>query len=162
MSEKVIPIKPVLFSPGEVTISPEAFQSLRDVGLKPSDLIDRHTRGDWDGAPVKWMARNDETMAGGERWPIMSVYQLHPTETRVCVGTNVERSETSITVWPRPDGYRPPIPVKEAERVSDERLSQPASGRSAREIFKAWDKDHRVSRARPTKEGPPTRYGPDR
>jgi hypothetical protein len=161
MSEKVIPIKPVLFSAGEVKISPEAFHSLRDVGLRPSDLIDRHTRGDWDSAPVKWIARNEETMSSGEPWPIMSVYQLHPGETRVCVGTNVDKSETAITVWPEPDGHRPPIPVKEAERVSEEGLSQPTVGRSAREVFKAWEKDTGVSRTRPAGKGP-TRYAPDR
>jgi hypothetical protein len=161
LSEKVAPLKPVLFSSGEVTISPEAFQGLRNVGLKPSDLIDRHTRGDWDGAPVKWMAKNEETLSGGEPWPIMSVYQLHPGETRVCVGTNVDRSETSITVWPQPEGHRPPIPVKEAERVSKEELPRPTEGRSAREIFKAWENDNTVSRTRPAGKGP-TRYGPDR
>lgn len=162
---KVKPLRLVLFSPGEITITPEAFQSLKDVGLRPSDLIGRHIRGDWDGAPVKWMVKNEESLSGGEKSPIMSVYQLHPTETRICVGTTIDHSGTSVTVWPRVNGHGPLMPVDMAERVSQQSekgQSGPVpAGKNIREIFEAWGKDKQVTRTREGGKGP-TRYGPSR
>jgi hypothetical protein len=161
--DRVTPLKKALFSPGEITVSPEAFQSLKDFGLTPSDLVNRHTQGDWEDGPTKWIARNHQVVSGAEDGPVMSVYRLRPSKTRICVGTTSDRSGTTLRVWPEPDGHRPPMPVGLAERVSKESgtMSQPAVGRSVREIFAAWDKNKTVSRTRFPGKGP-TRYGPDR
>src|SRR5271154_7220660 len=104
-NDKVKPLKMALFSTGEITISPEAFQCLKGAGLTPADLVNRHTQGDWDGGPVKWIVRNHDVVHGGQEGPIMSVYQLHPSETRISVGTTSNRSCTSLTVWPQPEGH---------------------------------------------------------
>jgi hypothetical protein len=162
-AQNVTPLKRALFSPGEITISPEAFQSIRDAGLTPADLVRRHTQGDWDEGPGKWIARNHEIVSGREDGPVMSIYRLYPGETRICVGTTTDRSGTELTVWPKPDGHRAPVPVETAERISNEssHLAYPATGRSVKEIFDAWRKDKTIPRAAFSKKGP-TRYGPDR
>jgi hypothetical protein len=160
---KVAPLKAALFSPGEVTISPEAFQSIKDAGLTPADLVGRHAHGDWEESPGKWIARNHDIVSGTEDGPLMSVYRLYPGETRICVGTTSDRSGTEITVWPKREGHRTPVPVETAERMSKEsgHLANPAAGRSVREILDAWRKDKTIPRIALSKKGP-TRYGPDR
>jgi hypothetical protein len=160
--DKVKPLKTALFSPGEITISPEAFQWLRDAGLTPADLVNRHTQGEWDGGPVKWIARNHDVIYGRQEGPIMSVYQLHPSEIRVCVSTTNNRAGTSLTVWPEPDGHRAAVPIDVAERLCKETgMSTPAAGQSVSEVFRAWGKNKSVARSRPHEKGP-TRYGPGR
>jgi len=160
---RIRPLKSALFAPGRVTITPEAFQCLKDAGLTPADLVHRHTRGDWDGAPVKWIARNHDVVHGGEEGPVMSVYRLHPGETRICVGTTSDRSGTSLAVWPQPDGHRPAVPVETAERICKDagRMSAPATGRNVSEIFAAWDRNREPAGTRLHAKGP-KRYGPDR
>jgi hypothetical protein len=161
--DNVTALSPALFSPGEIMITPEAFQSLKDAGLTPADLVNRHVRGDWNDGPTEWTAKNKLSVSGQEEWPIMSVYRLHPGETRICVGTTMDRSQTSLSVWPEPDGHRPLMPVEMAERVSNEsgRLAQPTVGRSVREILDGWGRDKTVSATRMSGKGP-TVYGPER
>src|SRR5580700_1604361 len=112
MSNKVHELKPRLFDAGEVSITAEAFQRLKEAQVEPELLLERHTRGDWSGAPVKWIEKNYLRFRGVKDYPVMSVYQLHPSENRVCVATDADLSKTSITNWPNGDHKAPLLPLK--------------------------------------------------
>jgi hypothetical protein len=115
MSNKVHELKPRLFDAGEVSITAEAFQRLKEAQVEPELLLERHTRGDWSGAPVKWIEKNYLRFRGVKDYPVMSVYQLHPSENRVCVATDADLSKTSITNWPNGDHKAPLLPLKAME-----------------------------------------------
>src|SRR5579864_3600198 len=100
MRSKIQELRPALFSAGEVRITAEAYARVREAGIEPQMLIERHTRGDWSGAPVKWIEKNYLRLRGVTDYPVMTVYQLHPSENRVCVASAADFSDTTITNWP--------------------------------------------------------------
>ena len=122
---KVQELRPALFNAGEVTITIEAFDRLKQAGVNPRQLVDRHTRGDWSGAPVKWIEKNHQRLHGGSDCPVMSVYQLHPSEKRVCVATAPDLLKTSITNWPDGDQKAQQLNLDAYSRV--EKLLSPAT-----------------------------------
>ena len=115
--KKVFEVRPALFSAGRVSITYEAFQGLKEAGLNPADVIGRHTRGDFCGAPVKWMQKNWDRLHGQESYPVMSVYDLSPGAEKVCVATEADFSKTSISLWPSGDRNAPLLPVHMAEEM---------------------------------------------
>lgn len=139
---KVVELRPAMFSAGEVLVTREAFEKLREVGLRPEDVVNRHVRGDWDGAAVKWIERNELRRGGVTDWPVMSVYQLHPSETRVCVATEADLSKTGIEIWPVGDTRPPFVTVKAAEERYEQERNGPAQpGSEARKLLdRDWGK----------------------
>jgi hypothetical protein len=106
MPNNVHELKPRLFDSGEVSITAEAFQRLKEAQVEPELLLERHTRGDWRGGPVKWIERG---------YPVWSVYQLHPSEHRVCLITDQDFSRTKIINWPDGTNQAPLLPLKAME-----------------------------------------------
>jgi hypothetical protein len=142
---KVLELRPVLFSPGEVTITAEAYARIREAGLQPQSLLERHTRGDWSGGPVKWIEKNHLRFRGLKGYPVMSVYQLYPSENRVSVGTEADFSKTSITNWP--DGTRNAelLPLSEAATKYDKERSPGTPGGFARNLLDGFGAASRQS-----------------
>jgi hypothetical protein len=103
MASKIHEMNPRLFGAGQVSITAEAFQRIKEAQAEPQQLLERHTRGDWSGGPVKWIERNHLRFRGAKDYPVMTVYQLHPSENRVCVATEADLSKTTITNWPDGD-----------------------------------------------------------
>jgi hypothetical protein len=106
MASKIHELKPRLFEAGEVSITAEAFKRLKEAGVDPQKLLERHTRGDWPGYRTKWVEKG---------YPIWSVYRLHPTENKVGLVTEADFSKTKIINWP--DGTRdaPLLPLNAME-----------------------------------------------
>lgn len=126
-------LRRALFSPGEVSITLEAYVRIKDAGLEPQQLIERHTRGDWSGGPVKWIEKNHLRFQGVKEYPVMSVYQLHPSEDRVCVGTEADFSKTYVSNWPDGDHHAPLLPLKQAEAIYERQKLELSNSASARE-----------------------------
>jgi hypothetical protein len=119
MVGKIHELKPRLFETGEVSITAEAFQRLKEAGVEPQKLLERHTRGDWLGYRVKWVEKG---------YPIWSVYRLHPTENRVGLVTDADFSKTRIINWPdATDAPLLPLKAMEAGHKVTERAMEKAS-----------------------------------
>src|ERR1700722_3629018 len=106
MRNNVHELNPPLFDAGEVSITAEAFQRLKEAGVEAEKLLERHTRGDWPRHRVKCVEKG---------YPIWSVYRLHPTENKIGLVTDADFSKTRIINWP--DGTRnaPLLPLKAVE-----------------------------------------------
>jgi len=106
MTTKVHELKPRLFDAGQVSITAEAFQRLKEAGVEPQNLLERHTRGDWPGYRVKWVEKG---------YQIWSVYRLHPTENKVGLITDADFSKTRIINWPDGTHNAPLLPLNAME-----------------------------------------------
>ena len=126
-------LRRALFSPGAVSITMEAYRRIKDAGLEPQQLIERHTRGDWSGAPVQWIEQNHLRFQGVKEYPVMSVYQLHPSEDRICVGTDADFSKTDVRNWPDGDHHAPLLPLKQAKAVYEQQKPEVSNSGSDRE-----------------------------
>jgi hypothetical protein len=116
--------------------------------MEPKALIERHTRGDWSGGPVKWIEKNHLRFRGVNDYPVMSVYQLHPSESRVCVATEADFSKTSITNWP--DGSRDAesMPLTHAAAEYEKQRGVAAPDSFARNLLDGFGTTSRQSRTR--------------
>jgi hypothetical protein len=118
MASKMHELKPPLFKAGQVSITAEAFQRLKEAQVEPQLLLERHTRGDWDWpeSPARWLKKDNRLVAVGERkHPILSVYQLYPSSRCIAVETVAGLSKTSITNWPDADRKAPEYPLESME-----------------------------------------------
>jgi hypothetical protein len=106
MASKIHELRPRLFDAGLVSITAEAFQRLKEAGVEPQKLLERHTRGDWPGYRVKWVEKG---------YPIWSVYRLHPTGNKVGLVTDADFSKTRIINWPDGTNQAPLLPLKAME-----------------------------------------------
>ena len=81
-------------------------ERLKEAGVKPQNLLERHTRGDWPGYRAKWVEKG---------YPIWSVYRLHPTENKVGLITDADFSKTRIINWPDGTHNAPLLPLNAME-----------------------------------------------
>jgi hypothetical protein len=59
---------------GHIAITTGALAALRQHGVTPSTLLDRHARGDWGDLDPEDEGRNDQALVTGER--LLSVYPI--------------------------------------------------------------------------------------
>jgi hypothetical protein len=120
--QKVYELKQRLFEPGEIKITAEAFHRLKEAGLEPRQLIERHTCGDWDWSesPARWLVEKSGIQAATDgRHPVSSVYQMYPSESCVSVQTNADFSKTRITNWPDGNPNSPLLNLEAYIRVEN-------------------------------------------
>lgn len=88
-----------LFSLGRITATPGCLQLLRKNSQAPSDLLDRHVRGDWGNLDPEDAHANNFALENGER--LLSSYEL-ADGSKVWVITEWDRSATTLL---RPSDY---------------------------------------------------------
>jgi hypothetical protein len=81
------------FEPGAVVATPGALEVLGDLGVSPSELVERHASGDWGDVPPEDARENEHGLKHGLR--ILSSYPL-PSGKRVWLITEADRSSTCI------------------------------------------------------------------
>lgn len=82
-----------LFALGRVVATPGAIELMDQHGAAPSDLLDRHIRGDYGDVCEEDKAANDEAIEQGER--ILSSYTI-ADESKLWIITEADRSSTCL------------------------------------------------------------------
>ena len=78
------------FDPGELVATPGALAALQAAGAAATDLIDRHSRGDWGELnPIDAQSNEVDIKDGGK---IMSVYTLSTGVTLWVITDAIDRS----------------------------------------------------------------------
>jgi hypothetical protein len=62
------------FSLGHISITPGALEALRQHGVAPETLLDRHTIGDWGTIDEEDQGLNEQALLTGDR--LVSVYPI--------------------------------------------------------------------------------------
>ena len=88
-----------LFPLGHIVSTPGALNALEMAGQAPSELLDRHVRGDWGIVDPEDQEANNQSLKDGSR--LLSAYRLK-SGTKVWVITEADRSSTCILL---PDEY---------------------------------------------------------
>lgn len=81
------------FGLGMVVATPGALEVLGDLGVSPTELLERHASGDWGAVPPEDARENEYALGRGLR--VLSSYPL-PNGERVWVITEADRSSTCI------------------------------------------------------------------
>jgi hypothetical protein len=81
------------FELGVVVATPGALEVLGGLEVSPSELLERHSLGDWGDVPPEDARENEYALNHGFR--VMSSYLL-PTGERVWIVTEADRSSTCI------------------------------------------------------------------
>lgn len=90
--------KPLLFSSGQIVITPDAQESLTRAGVAIETLLDRHFTGDGGDLRSEDVDANTEAIAGG-----MRVFSSYPVGAgRIWILTEADRSCTTVM---EPDDY---------------------------------------------------------
>jgi len=87
------------FPLGQVVSTPGALEAMANAGQEGSQLLARHSSGDWGELCDSDKQANDRAIEAGER--ILSAYSLR-TGTKLWVITEADRSSTCILL---PDEY---------------------------------------------------------
>lgn len=81
-----------LFQLGQVVATPGALEAL--AGQSPSDLLDRHIRGDWGDVDAEDAQANDDAVAAGDL-RILSVYHTKDG-VKLYIITEASRESTCV------------------------------------------------------------------
>lgn len=90
----------VAFGLGKLHVTPAAIAAMARAGTDPTDLLDRHQRGDWGDVDIDEALANNGAVTGAAL--LHSIYNLAPAGTVVWVLTSGDRRSTTITT---PDEY---------------------------------------------------------
>ena len=92
-----------IFDPGEVVLTNDARAAILDAGDDPSDLVRRHTEGDWGCVSLRESAENEYGLLFGRQ--IVSFYRLRNGHS-VGVITDGNRATTTLVApaTPGPGG----------------------------------------------------------
>ena len=82
-----------MFPLGQIVITPEAFELLRDENISPESMIQRHVLADWGDLTDSDKKANELAIEMGGR--ILSSYKL-PSGAEVWVTTDPDRTATTI------------------------------------------------------------------
>ena len=83
------------FSIGLPTITPSATKTLEQHNIKPFDLLERHSKGDWGDVCEDDKQSNETALLKGYR--LLSAYYIDATESeKVWIITEADRSTTTI------------------------------------------------------------------
>ena len=82
-----------LFQLGRITATPACLELLEKNNQAPSDLLDRHVRGDWGIVDPEDAQANNDALEYGDR--LLSAYGL-PDGSKVWVITEWDRSATTL------------------------------------------------------------------
>jgi hypothetical protein len=85
-------MKKILFSPGQILITPAALELLSANNVQPMDLLLRHLSGDWGELSPSDRAENDFSLIHGYR--ILSAYTVK--SSKVWLITENDRSATTF------------------------------------------------------------------
>jgi len=91
--------KPLSFPLGELYSTVGALSALQRAGQLPSELLDRHQRGDWGDVCAEDWVLNDQAVVEGDR--LLSAYKTSLGE-KVWIITEWDRSVTTFLL---PDEY---------------------------------------------------------
>lgn len=94
---------PTLFPLGQVVATPAAIEVMNRLGIRPTDLLDRHQTGDWGDIHPEDRGLNEQALRYGAR--IFSVYGPFAAgrdNERLWIITEADRSSTCIL---RPEDY---------------------------------------------------------
>jgi hypothetical protein len=81
------------FSLGVVVATPGVLELLGRLEVSPSELVERHSTGDWGDVPPEDVRENEYGLA--HRFRVLSSYPL-PGGERVWVITEADRSSTCV------------------------------------------------------------------
>ena len=84
----------VLFPLGSIVATPGALALLKDAGVDPAELLQRHQRGDWGEVPDEDARENELSVGRGFR--ILSSYRVGNEGTRIWIITEADRSSTCL------------------------------------------------------------------
>jgi len=82
------------FPLGRLVPTPGSLALLADTGTDPIRLLSRHAVGDWGSVPADDARGNDLSVREGFR--IISSYPLPPSEARLWIITEADRSATTL------------------------------------------------------------------
>lgn len=82
-----------LFSLGRTVATPWALETLENLGVEPTSLLDRHVSGDWSDMAREDQQANMQALKEGSR--VFSSYKL-PPDTIIWIITEADRSSTTI------------------------------------------------------------------
>lgn len=82
-----------LFDAGRIVATPEAWRTLKGVGMTPDALLARHLRGDWGDLDEHDKQENERALQQGKR--LLSGYDLL-RGIRVYIITEADRSLTTL------------------------------------------------------------------
>jgi hypothetical protein len=85
------------FELGQIVVTPQASESLREWGRSLEDLLSRHQDGDWGDVPSEIGLVNDQAIV--ERRNIASVYRT-PAGKAITIFTRADRSITMVHLAP--------------------------------------------------------------
>lgn len=88
-----------LFPMGQVVATPGALEALTEAQTAPSELLRRHSSGDWGEVPPEDARENSRSLKHG--WRVLSSYPLS-TGAKVWVITEASREVTTLLL---PDEY---------------------------------------------------------
>ena len=87
---------PTLFQPGVVVATFAALRVLFRAGLSPTDVLTRHTSGDWGDICPEDQRANNEALAKGGRILSSFEVQVHGETTTLWLITEHDHSSTTI------------------------------------------------------------------
>jgi hypothetical protein len=89
-----------LFPAGRIVSTPGALDALKQEGMSPADLLQRHFSGDWGDLCEQDKAENHFALPRALR--IFSSYILPRTRVKIWIITEADRSATTLLL---PDEY---------------------------------------------------------
>lgn len=92
----------VKFDVGQTVATPGAIEDMEAAGVTPTELLDRHTRGDWGDMCEEDLKQNEVALEHDLR--IFSSYNLGPDAGNKCLWVITEADRSSTTIL-RPEDY---------------------------------------------------------